>query len=197
VKRVLPLLALFACDSSTSPPAGECAVPAAKPDAVDHIGCAADLVALGYDDDPFVNFARTRSVSVVIDRDEDRIYFLDTAKWWLHFDFVWFVLEGHAMGDPGYNEARGAFSTENYYSQDRRYILAKLVDFVDQGRLVFSLAAGDRAGAPLVREGYDKIAAHLYPGAELLWHPVSNDQERLVAELAELPTVSSEVLYAG
>jgi hypothetical protein len=84
------------------PPLRACAVGADEPDSVGHIGCSADYERLGYDDDPFSTFARTHSLSVVIDRQDDhRVYFLDTQKWWLHFDFVWYVLGKHAANDPG------------------------------------------------------------------------------------------------
>jgi hypothetical protein len=188
-----------ACGDSGPPPALTCAIApgAAKPDAVDHLGCAADYVTLGYTEDPFVTFARTNSISVIVDRDADTVFFLDTEKWWLHFDYIWQVVEHHAADAPGYTDARAAFSTENYYSQNRRYILGKIVQYQDQGLLVFSLSAGDRAGAALVREAFTRITPRLYDGASLRWRPVSNDQERLMAELADLPTITSEELFRG
>jgi len=193
-------IAAVGCDGPGGGGGGEdCAVAAGSstPNSVDRIGCAADYDALGYEDDPFVTFAGTTSISVTGDRQEDEVFFLDTERWWLHFDFVWYVLGGHGATDPGYADAQRAFSNQNYFSQNRRYILGKIVVYLDQGLLVFSLAAGDRAEAPLVREGFDTVRARLFDGARLVWRPVSNDQEKLIPALADLPTITSEELFAG
>ncbi len=188
------------CSGDDAPPttAPRCTiVDGARPDAVERIGCPADYETLGYTEDPFVTFARTNSISVIVDRSADTVYFLDTEKWWLHFDYIWQVVGHHGADDPGYTDARAAFSQENYYSQNRRYILGKIVQYHDQGLLVFSLAAGDRAQAPLVREAFTRIVPRLYDGATLLWRPVSNDQELMIPELADLPTITSEALFKG
>jgi hypothetical protein len=197
---LVALLATLAvgCGGGGGGGGADCAVVGATPDYVERLGCPADYAALGYDEDPFVTFARTTSVSMIVDRRAGRVYFLDTEKWWLHWDFVWQVLEGHAPGEPGEAQARAAFNNLNYYSEDRRYILAKIVQYHDQGQLVLSLAAGDRAGAALVEEAFAAARTRLFDGERLRWRPVSNDQERLVAALGgRVPIVTSEALFAG
>src|SRR5688500_6583346 len=73
-----------------------CSVGETVPDAVASIGCSRDYDALGYEASPFENFARTWTVNFIIDRqDGDKLYLLNSARWWLHFDFVYFVIEGH------------------------------------------------------------------------------------------------------
>lgn len=197
---LVPVLgAVAACDDEPGP-ARVCAVGASVPDATFRIGCARDYERLGYEDDPFTTFARTRSVSVVVDRqDGGRVYFLNTARWWLHFDFVFYVLEGHAPGDPTYSTAHAQFNALNYRSENRRYLLGKIVQYLDQDRLVFSLAAGDRASAALIAEGFDAARTRLYDGDALLFRPVSNDQEKLIPDLVArgIPIVTSAELFAG
>ena len=96
MKRHLPLLLLAACGDGASS-AETCAIAdGPTPDSVAQPRCAPDYARPGDADDPLRNSARTRSLSVDSDPQEDAMYLLDTEKWWLHFDFVWFVLEGHA-----------------------------------------------------------------------------------------------------
>src|SRR5262245_38689113 len=97
-----------------------CSVPGTLvPDSVEKIGCERDYEAPGYEDDPFSTFAHTRSVNVIIDRqDGDRTYSLNTADCWLHFDFVYFVLEGHPPvppSDPDYIAAHQQFNLQAYH----------------------------------------------------------------------------------
>jgi hypothetical protein len=196
----LALVSACGSDGGSPPVAGECAIlpGGATPESVDHLGCAADYAALGYSEDPFVTLAHTMSVSVILDRQADRAYFLDTRTWWLHFDFVWQVLGGHAADDPGKAAAQRAFIDENYYSEQRHYLLGKIVQYRDQGLLVYSLAAGDKASAALIRAGFLAVRSHLYDGERLVWHAVSGDQEALVAAVgADIPVVTSEALFAG
>lgn len=202
MRRVVLLCALLgaACGADGGGGARVCSVGEVVPDHVDRIGCSRDYDALGYDDSPFENFARTRTVNFVIDRqDGDRIYLLNSARWWLHFDFVYFVLEGHPESERGsaaYRAAHGAFNQDTYFSQTRRYLVGKVVEFLDQDRLVIELAAGDRAQAPLVELAYERVSASLYDGSRLLWHPVSNSQEQMSAEFGcELPIVTSATLF--
>lgn len=199
-RRTLALALVLAGCGDGPGPVRICTVGAELPDYVEAIGCSNDYALLGYEDDPFVTFARTNSISVIVDRQEERVYFLDTERWWLHFDFVYYVLGGHPVGPPDdeYRSAHQQFNTLNYYSANRRYILGKIVQYQDQGLNVYSLAAGDRAGADLVVEGFEAVAARLYDGEELRFRPVSNDQEKLIPELeGRVPVITSAELFAG
>lgn len=199
---LMAIAALTAC-SSDPHPVRVCSVGATVPDAADTIGCSHDYVALGFEDDPFGTFAHTNTVNVLIARDDaghDHVHLLDSAKWWLHFDYVYFVLEGHAMvppTDPDYMNAHWQFN-QNYMSSERRYVMGKVVQYLDSKKLVFEMAAGDNAGAPLIIKTFQEVQAVLYDGDELMYRPVANGQEQLIPQLqGHIPIITTEELFAG
>ena len=202
MKRALVALLLVAC---TTPPAQQCAVIGAVPDATAEIGCPADYAALGYEDDPFGTFAHTNTVNVIVERASGgattAVHFIDSATWWLHFDFVYFVLEGHApvpANDPEYVSAHVAFN-RNYTTATRRYVMGKVVQHLDSGHLVYELAAGDNAGAAIIAPAFAAISARLFDGDALRYRPVSNGQEQLIDELEArgVPIVTTGEVFAG
>jgi hypothetical protein len=170
------------------------------PDSVGEIGCERDYETLGYEDDPFSTFAHTISLNVVIDRsDGDRLYFLDTQEWWLHFDFVYFVLQGNpptGPNDPAYVAAHQQFNLDTYHGSGRRYIAGKVVVFLDSGHLVFEMAAGDDAGVDIIELAFGKVKERLFDGDRLKYRPVANGQEQLVPEL-HIPVITTQELFAG
>jgi hypothetical protein len=200
--RRLIVLALVAAACSDDVQTDVCTVGTPVPDSVERLGCAHDLELLGYTDDPLSTFARTSTISVLIDRrDGDRVYFLNTSVWWLHFDFVYFVLEGHPASDRGtvaYSQAHAQFNVENYQLESRQYVLGKMVQYLDQGVVTYELAAGDRASPDLIVAAFDRVAASMTGGEALLFRPVSNDQEKLIPALeGRIPIIRSDVLFAG
>ena len=197
------LVAACGAEDGTGPIARECSVPGATaPASVGSIGCERDYELMGYEDDPFATFAHTRSVNVIIDRaNGDRPYFIDTQTYWLHFDFVYFVLTGHPSvppSDPSYNQAHQQFNATAYHGADRRWIIGKVVQFLDSGELVYELAAGDDAGADMIVEGFEVVRAKVFDGARMKYRPVANGQEQLLPELeTRIPTITTAELFAG
>jgi hypothetical protein len=202
VRRALVLaLLLAACDDGT-PAHRVCTVSGTPPDSTSSIGCSNDYEVLGFEETPFATFAHTNTINVLIDREDDgRVYYLNSSRWWLHFDFVYFVLEGHPESERGtapYNQAHAQFNILNYQSATRHYVLGKVVQYRDQKKLVFEMAAGDEANADLIAWSYERAASGLYDADDLLYRPVSGSQEQLVPELeGRVPLISSAELFAG
>lgn len=179
-----------------------CTVGSALPEHVADLTCHNDYALLGSEEDVFGTFSHTRTVNVLIDRqNQDRVYFINTKKWWLHFDFTYFVVEGHptsTVGSPEYASAHAQFNLLNYQSAERRYVLGKIVEYLDQDRLVYELAAGDNADARLLSAAFARVKARLFDGERLLYRPVSNGQEQLALTLdGKVPLVTTAELFAG
>ena len=207
-RRLFLALALLAASCGDNDGGGGgarvCSVNGATvPDAVGSIGCERDYETLGYEDDPFSTFAHTLSINVIIDRgDGDRVYFLDTREWWLHFDFVYFVLMGNPPAppnDPAYVAAHQQFNLDTYHGAERRYVVGKVVVFLDSHHLEFEMAAGDDAGPETIQFAFEKVRERLFDGERLLYRPVANGQEQLIPELEALgiPVITTQELFSG
>ncbi len=201
-RLLLAALAVVAACGEGTPEHLVCTVAGPPPDSVASIGCGNDYDVLGFEETPFATFAHTNTINVLVDRqDEGRVYYLHSSRWWLHFDFVYFVLEGHPESDRGtsaYNQAHAQFNLLNYQSATRRYVLGKVVQYRDQKKLVFELAAGDHADADMIVWSYERVAAGLYDGDDLLYRPVSNSQEQMIPQLTDrVPIILSAELFAG
>jgi hypothetical protein len=203
-RRLIWLAALALGCAEEQPPMRVCAVGSTLPEFVSHLSCHNDYAQLGSEEDVFGTFSHTRTVNVLIDRQDqgqDRVYFLNTKSFWLHFDFAYFVVEGHprsAYGTPEYYAAHAQFNLLNYQSTQRRYVLGKIVQYLDQDRLVYELAAGDNADATLIAWAFGRVREELFNGEGLVYRPVSNGQEGLVPELeGKIPLLSTAELFAG
>lgn len=185
-------LALTACADD---PAG-CEIPA-DIDArfSPRLGCAADYAALATAATDSV-FAHTETMLVIVDReDADRVYFIDTERYHLHFEFASDYLELPGKTSVG---TLAEFNLLNYRRPNRRFILGKLVRYVDQHVLTYELAAGDTADATLIEQGFLRVRDAIYDGDDLRYRAVSNDQEQLLGELAgKIPTIGTDEVFRG
>lgn len=183
-------LALVAagCDEPPS-----CVIQMGEPAAVPRLGCAADREQMSSSRDDAV-FARTRSINVIVDReDDDQLYFIDPDAYLLHYEFASRYLN-HPDRTPVGSLAE--FNILNYRREGRRFLLGKLVEYVDQEVFTFELAAGDTAGAELIVAGFERVAGAVDIGEQLRYRPVSADQERLLPELdGRIPTIATDEVF--
>ena len=73
------------------------------------------------------HLSHTEVVKVIVDRHTSRIYFTQTRKWPLHFDFADRFLSSLADPVPGLAH----FNQLEYHSEDRRFILANITRYLD------------------------------------------------------------------
>lgn len=188
--RWLPLLVLLAaCGESHV-----CHIdPGEDPVAVRRLGCEADRALMSTSRDDSV-FARTRAVNIIIDReDDDRIYFIDPDKYLLHYNFASDFLDVPGRTPVG---SLAEFNILNYRRENRRFLLGKLVEYVDQEIFTFELAAGDSAGPDLIVFGFDKVAGATDIGDLLRYRPVSADQEELLPALwNRIPIIRTDEVF--
>ncbi|MBP6629713.1 MAG: hypothetical protein KA297_09805 [Kofleriaceae bacterium] len=189
---VIAALALTACGDNDD---GCELEPGADPTSVGRLGCPADYAAMATLRSDSV-FSRTETILVIVDReDDDRVYFIDTEKYTLHYEFA-----ASHLDRPGFTAVGDltAFNLLNYRRPGRRFILGKVVRYLDQALLTFELAAGDTADAELIVHGYEVVRAQLGDGDALRYRPVSADQEDLLPALtARIPTIGTDEVFRG
>lgn len=133
--------------------------------------------------------AHTEVVKIVVDLEEDwRTYFVQSARWPLHFYFVQRFIDRFAD--------HGAFNVQQYRRPDRRFILASIVRYLDADVWSIELVPGDTLSA----ERLGRLLAHLkervFFGEDLRFRPLSPGHEER-ARTAGVPTVDETRLQAA
>ena len=185
---------LWACGDNVGP---ECTVPpGVYPDWIGTVRCQADYELL-WDDRSDSVFARTRTINWIIDReDDDRLYFIDTKEFELHYFFANAYLD---FGEP-YTPVgdHGEFNILNYRRDNRRFVMGKLMHYRDQGLKTLEFSAGDTASTDMIIDAYERVRDRLFDGELLVYRPVSADQEAKLPELEQvIPVVRTETVFAG
>jgi len=197
VKRIATLavlmcaLAASACSSKQ-----ECTVPeGVDPDWIKVIGCADDFSLLWVQNDSSV-FARTYTVNWLIDREQDsRVYFIDSEEWTLHYFFASAFLDIPELTPVGNHQE---FNILNYRRANRRFVLGKLIHYVDQDLVTLEFSAGDTADAAMIIDAYNKVSNAIYNGDDLVYRPVSAAHEEMLPELEQkIPTIRTEDVFNG
>ncbi len=167
--------------------------PGAEPVAVRRLGCSDDREVMSTAREDAV-FARTRSILVIIDREDgDQVYFIDPDKYELHYYFARDFLEKPGLTPVG---TLADFNILNYRRENRRFLLAKLVEYVDQDVYTLELAAGDSASADMIVDGFRKIAARTDLADVLRYRPVSADQEAMLDEIGRrIRTIATDEVF--
>jgi hypothetical protein len=194
-------LMLAACGDSArvvSPlePAALCLLPAGSaPDFASTLGCPADYRALA-SAPADASIPGATSVKVVIDRaDDDAIYFQNSKRYCIHWDFASAHLSG---GESPVVQPLAQFNQTEYYSPDRRFILGALSHYEGPDRWVFEVSPYDTADEQLIETAFDLVAKHTWLGAALSFHPTSVAVETSASRLpADVPLTSTDTLYDG
>ncbi|MET0389202.1 MAG: PEP/pyruvate-binding domain-containing protein [Polyangiales bacterium] len=198
------LLCLAACSSDSAPDSaaapiveGQCQVTqgAAAPESLSRLGCTADFTALAaaaLDAD----LPSARSTKVVLDTaDGGKVYFQNSEKYSIHYDFVSTHLSG---GTLPIVPQLGAFNSTEYYSPERRFILGAVTYYADPKVWALEIAPYDTASAEMIQRLFDGVKSAAFFGPGLTFHPTS---ESVNDEASKLPKSigikSTAELYAG
>ncbi len=178
------------------PPVKECEHEGkTAPDSLGRIGCEGDFLALA--SAPIdASIPGARSVKTVLDRaDKNALYFQNSAKYPIHFDFASAKLSGH--GKPIVPDLT-SFNATEYFSRERRFVLGAVTQYHLAGKFTYELAPYDSATADMIKLAYDAIREQSYFGDELYFHPTS---ETIAAEAKKLPkdvkVISTDELFEG
>lgn len=183
-------------DTDPGTPSYTCALAAdSDPDWSTTLGCPDDFGQLA--SDPLdASIPGARSAKTVIDRvDGDTLYFTNSKRYPLHFDFA----KTHLSGDgKPFVPDLAAFNTSEYYSPDRRFILGALTYYEEPGVWVYEIAPYDTASAEMITQAYTQIRDASFFGEELRFHPTSEAVQQVAATLGpEVKQISTDELYAG
>ncbi|HUS67935.1 MAG TPA: PEP/pyruvate-binding domain-containing protein [Kofleriaceae bacterium] len=188
------ILALTACSDSSS---SECVVPdGVDPDWIAELGCQGDLELLWHEEEDVI-FAHTRSLLWLIDREDDnRLFFVDTEEFRLHFEFASRYLD---YGDPFTPVGTHAeFNILNYRRENRRFVLGQVIHYLDPGLVTLEFSAGDTAGADMIVDAFERVQGALFDGDQLVYRPVSASQEELLPQIeARIPVIRTAEVFQG
>ena len=177
-----------------SDPEWECTATSAEPDYLVQIGCTTDYDALA--SEPInASIPGARSVKTVIDRlDDNSLYFQNSRKYPIHFDFA----SAHLSGDgKPIVPLLSQFNQTEYYSPDRRFLLGALTYYEGPTVWTYEISPYDSATAEMITTAYELLVDNTFIGAELYFHPTS---DAVSAEAENLPAsvkiITTDELFA-
>jgi hypothetical protein len=175
---------------------GTCVIEEEKetPSHLNEVQCKADFLALSAEPSD-ATLPGSRSVKVAIDlQGGDKLYFIDSETYPIHYDFVSKKLSG---GDLPIVPALSEFNRTEYYKPDRRFILAAVTFYEDANVWALEISPYDTAPADMVDKLYTSVSSSAYFGPALRFHPTSDSVATVAEEVAGLPIVSTDEIYAG
>lgn len=193
----LSSLALGACSESQEPSREwECVSEKDEEfNSLEAIGCEADFTRASAEPTDS-SLSGARSVKTLIDRvDDNRLYFLNTGKYPLHYEFA----RAHLSATNGLPVvASQSEFNENYFSAQRRFYLGAITYYKGPGKWVYEIAPYDTASAAMVEETFAELKRSTFFGKDLYFHPSGDTVERIVKDLSDaVPVVSTDELFAG
>jgi pyruvate phosphate dikinase-like enzyme len=169
--------------------------PGSDPDSASTLGCQEDYAALA-SQPADASIPGATSVKVVIDRaDGNALYFQNSKRYCVHWDFASTHLSGgaHPVVAP-----LSQFNATEYYSPDRRFILGALSHYDGPDRWVFELSPYDAADELMIETAFDIVRAQTWIGDALTFHPTSVSLEDTASRLpADVRLTSTDELYRG
>lgn len=143
--------------------------------------------------------ARTEVVKFLIDVTDDRqLWFVDTTRWDIHYQFARQFLSTSAHPVLGGYEGHLRFNQVEYRSPDRRFECGSIVHYLDADQWTFEMIAGDNLPGERVLRAFQQIQGAVFFGDRLRYRPVSALHEQQIASVAgRLPTISAEEVFAG
>jgi len=137
-------------------------------------------------------FARTEVVKFLIDlEDERKVYFTQTARWEIHYDFAREFL--HSAERPV--ESHGAFNVREYRTVDRRFVCGSLVHYLDADTWTFEMLAGDDLAGDRVLRAFEQVREAVYFGEDLRYRSLSDLNDRQIAGVRDrLPIIATDEL---
>jgi hypothetical protein len=167
------LLLLVGCGGDEAPKC-QIAAGAAAPDFLQRLGCVDDFKALA--SEPLdATIPGARSVKVVLDQlDNDALYFQNSEKFKIHFNFASKYLSGpsHPLVPP-----LSEFNRTQYTSSERRFILGAVTFYEGPKVWALEVAPYDTASPAMITKLYQAVKKQVFFGPSLYFHPTSQGVE--------------------
>jgi pyruvate,water dikinase len=163
------------------------------PDFLQRIGCRADFEALA--SVPLdTSIPGARSVKVVLDQaDGDALYFQNSVKYPVHWDFASEHLSG---GELPYVDSFNEFTVTEYYVPDRRFVLGAVTFYEGAEAFTLELSPYDTASPDMVNRLFAALRDATYFGPALKYHPTSSTlEDQLPALDGTVVPISTDELY--
>lgn len=174
---------------------GACQVadPTMGPDSLRRVQCAADFNALA--SAPLdTTLPGARSVKVVYDRTTGNLYFQHSQRYPIHYRFVSSHLSGNGMPVV---PSLSVFNTTEYFSPDRRFILAAVTHYEGPGVWALEFSPYDTAPAAMISTLYEAVRGAAFFGPALAVHPTSDAAAVTARSLpAGTRLVTTDQIYA-
>ncbi len=173
---------------------GPCEIDDDDPDYAQRLSCKADFDALA--SEPLdASLPGATSAKVVLDQyDDNALYFQNSVKYPIHYDFVSKHLSG---GDLPLVPALSTFSATEYYSPDRRFVLGAVSYYEAPDVWALELSPYDTASASMIEALYERVASSAYFGPALKFHPTSEALHATAAKLPEsVKVITTDELYS-
>ena len=183
-------------DTGAEAPTWACTIAEGEdPDFAHQLGCQADYDVLA-SEPPDASIPGATSVKTVIDRsDDNRLYFQNSNKYCIHWDFASTHLSGDGL--PPVAEL-DQFNATEYYSPDRRFILGAVSYYAGPDKWVYEISPYDTADVEMITDAYRLIRDNTWIGDDLYFHPTSVAVEEVAAGLPEdVRIASTDSLYEG
>jgi len=139
--------------------------------------------------------AHTETVKVIIDlEDHDRVYFLQTRQWEIHYYFIqrFLARPGHPIPEAE------AFWQREYLSQNRRFVEGTVIHYRDSDLWTFELIAQDVLDLPRTLAAFRNIRDHMWNGDRLRYHPVPAHHVAAIDQIrAQIPVVTTDDIFTN
>lgn len=192
----------MACGSSTPdntdphPIMPRCEGTSTESDYAQRIGCLDDFNALA--STPIdASVPGARSMKFVLDQlDGDTLYFQNSEKYLIHWDFASAFLSVKNGKPPV--PMLSEFNQSEYYSAERRFLLGAVTHYEGPDVWAVEFSPYDTASAQMMEKAYRAIAAASYFGPKLFLHPTSDAVARAAADLPKsVPVKTTDQLFAA
>lgn len=189
-------LALLGCGGGGGAmPVEKCEIPAgsAAPDFLKRVGCAADFLALASEP---VNstIPGARSGKVVFDTHDGTLYFQNSIKYKIHYQFAAAHLSGPARpAVPRLSD----FNATEYYSSQRRFVLGAVTHYEGPDIWALEIAPYDTAQPKMIEDLFKRVKAASFFGSKLTFHPTSDPVEAVAKQLpASIAIKTTDDIFA-
>ena len=166
-----------------------------RPAFLTQLGCEADFDALAAD--PLdASIPGARSVKTVVDRaDENHLYFQDSERYAIHWEFASEHLSGDGL--PIVDEL-STFNATEYSSPERRFVLGALTIYEEPDVWAWEISPYDTADADMIALSYREIHDNTWIGEDLYFHPTSESVAKVAEDLpSDVKVISTEELFDG
>ena len=134
-------------------------------------------------------YSKTKEIKGIYDKTNNKIYFINSNLYQLHYDFASQVLN--------YTEGHVAFDATEYYGVgDRKYDLFTLVHYLDSDIWTIEFSIGDQIDSSSIESLYNKVVQYSFFGNKLKYFPRSEDKIKNIEFLKDkIPIISVEEIY--